>query len=87
MVNFSPKLEDAKNDQLRDWINNHQPNFGKLSSDELTRRTIVKLEETIKKFNVRTSKQTEKLIQLTWGIIGLTIVMVVGLIIQIILAI
>ena len=57
-----------------------------LASDELTRRSIRKLERTIQQYNKQTSKQTQKMIRLTWGIVGLTIVMVAGLIIQIILA-
>ena len=86
MNNFSPKIEDATDEQLRSGINSHNPHFGQLESDELTRRVIKKLEETIKKFNKQASKQTQKMIQLTWGIVGLTITMIVGLIIQIILA-
>ena len=57
-----------------------------LASDELTRRSIRKLERTIQQYNKQTSKQTQKMIRLTWGIVVLTIVMVAGLIIQIILA-
>jgi len=47
---------------------------------------INKLTETIEKYNEQTSKQTQKMIRLTWGIVGLTIVMVIGLVIQIVLA-
>lgn len=57
-----------------------------LASDELTRRTIRKLGETIEVFNNQSSKQTEKLVKLTWWIVGLTIIMVAGLTVQIILA-
>lgn len=47
---------------------------------------INKLTKTIETFNEQSSKQTEKLVKLTWWIVGLTIIMVAGLVIQIILA-
>lgn len=47
---------------------------------------INKLTETIETFNEQSSKQTGKMIRLTWWIVGLTIVMVIGLAIQIIFA-
>ncbi|PIT96902.1 hypothetical protein COT82_00710 [Candidatus Campbellbacteria bacterium CG10_big_fil_rev_8_21_14_0_10_35_52] len=47
---------------------------------------VNKLTTTIEIFNKQSSKQTDKLVKLTWWIVGLTIVMVIGLIIQIILA-
>jgi len=45
-----------------------------------------KLTKTIEIFNEQSSKQTEKMIRLTWWIVGLTVVMVIGLAIQIILS-
>lgn len=47
---------------------------------------INKLTKTIETFNEQSSKQTGKMIRLTWWIVGLTIVMVIGLVVQIILA-
>lgn len=86
MSNFSPKLQDATDEQLMNMVNELDFRVVPLASDELTRRTIRKLEKTIEVFNNQSSKQTEKLVKLTRGIVGLTVVMVVGLIIQIILA-
>jgi len=86
MSNFSPKLQDTTEEQLMHMINELDFRVVPLASDELTRRTIRKLEKTIKVFNNQSSKQTKKLIKLTWWIVGLTIVMVIGLIIQVILA-
>ena len=86
MSNFSPKLQDATDEQLMHMVNELDFRVVPLASDELTRRTIRKLEKTIEVFNNQSSKQTEKLVKLTWWIVGLTIVMVLGLIIQIILA-
>jgi len=85
MSNFSPKLEDATDEQLMYMINKLDPRYATLASDELTRRTVKKLEKAIRVFNDQSLIQTEKLIKLTWGIIGLTIVMALGLVIQIIL--
>jgi len=86
MTNFSPRLEDSKDDQLWQLINQSSPHYGSLASDELTRRALNKLQETIKTFNDQSSKQTDKLVGLTWWIVGLTVAMLAGLIIQIILA-
>ncbi len=86
MSNFSPKLQDATDEQLMNMVNELDFRVVPLASDELTRRAIRKLEKTIEAFNNQSSKQTDKLVKLTWWIVGLTIVMVVGLIIQIILA-
>lgn len=87
MSNFSPKLEKATNDQLLYMINELSPNFTILASDELTRRTLEKLQDTIRIYNDQSARQTDKLINLTWGIIVLTVLMLLGLVIQIIVAI
>lgn len=86
MSNFEKKLENASEDELRRWINELDFRVVPLASDELTRRALDKLQETIQVFNKQSSKQTQKIIRLTWGIVGLTIAMLVGLVIQIVLA-
>lgn len=48
---------------------------------------INKLTKTIEIFNDQSSKQTNKMIWLTWGIVGLTLVMIFGICYQIYLAI
>ncbi len=83
MSNFSPKLEDATDKELMHIVNELDFRVVPLASDELTRRTVKTLEKTISSFNDQSSKQTEKIIKLTWWIVGLTVVMVLGLIIQI----
>ena len=45
------------------------------------------LEETLKKFNEETSKQTRQLLILTWVMTILTVLMTIGVVIQIYLAI
>jgi hypothetical protein len=86
MSNFSPKIEDSTEDQLNFIINELDARYGALASNELLKRAVNKLQETIKTFNEQSSKQTEKMIKLTWWIVGLTIAMFVGVAIQIILA-
>ena len=85
MSNFSPKLEDATDEELMNMINELDFRVVPLASDELTRRTIKRLRETIETFNKQSWKQTQKMIQLTRYIVGLTIVMIFGLVVQIIL--
>lgn len=87
MTNFSPNLEDSTDEQLWQLINQSSPHYGSLASDELTRRALNKLQETIKIFNIQSSTQTEKMIRLTKWITVLTAVMVIGLFVQIYLAI
>jgi len=86
MSNFSPKLEEAADEQLKYWINEFDFRVVPLASDELTRRTVNKLRETIEIFNKQASKQTQRMLRLTWLIVGLTIAMLAGLIVQIIAA-
>ncbi|MBI2123816.1 MAG: hypothetical protein HYU04_01085 [Candidatus Wildermuthbacteria bacterium] len=86
MSNFSPKLEDATDEQLMNMVNELDFRVVPLASDELTRRSAKKLHETIETFNQQSSKQTKKMIGLTWWIVGLTVIMVLGLVIQIILS-
>ncbi len=86
MSNFSPKLEDSTDEQLKFSINEHNPHYASLSSDELSRRGTEKLRKTITSFNNQSSSQTKELIRLTKWITALTAVMVVGLLVQIYLA-
>ncbi len=85
MSNFAPKLQDSNDDQLWHLINESNPHYASLASDELTRRSLRELQQTISTFNDQSSRQTEKMIRLTRWIVGLTIVMIAGLIVQIIL--
>jgi hypothetical protein len=83
MSNFSPKLEDATDEELKHWINEYDFRIVPLASDELTRRHLKGLRKSIRLFNKRSSEQTEKMIKLTRWIVGLTIFMILGIIIQI----
>lgn len=83
MANFAKNLEDATKEELYSWVNQLDFRVVPLASDELTRRSLNDLRETIETFNKQSSKQTDKLVRLTWWIVGLTVVMVIGLAIQI----
>ncbi len=65
MTNFAKKLEDASNKELYSWINELDFRVVPLASDELTRRALNQLQEAIETFNEQSSKQTEKMINLT----------------------
>jgi hypothetical protein len=86
MSNFSPKLEDATDKELRYMVNELDFRVVPLASDELTRRCLNELQKTIQIFNEQSSKQTEKMLYLTYFIAFFTVILVIGLIIQIILA-
>jgi hypothetical protein len=61
MVNFSPKLEDQSDEQLKNNINTHQPDFASLSSNELTRRSLDGLRKTIVDLDKSNKKYTHAL--------------------------
>ena len=86
MSTFSPKIEDSTEKQLSFIINELDARYGAIASNELLKRAVNKLEETIKVFNEQSSKQTDKMLFLTYLIAFLTSVMVIGLVVQIILA-
>ena len=86
MRNFEKKLEEATEEELYFWVNERDFRIVHLASDELTRRSLNKLRETMRIFNNKSSKQTQEIIRLTRWIVGLTIIMVIGLIVQIILS-
>ncbi|MFA6227084.1 MAG: hypothetical protein WC631_01200 [Candidatus Paceibacterota bacterium] len=46
MSNFSPRLEDATEKQLKYWINETDANLASLASEELTRRRFEQFDKT-----------------------------------------
>ena len=74
MSNFSPKLENSTDEQLRYSINEHNPNFASLSSDELTRRSLDKLRETTVELDKSNKKYTRAL-----GMFALLQIIIAGL--------
>ena len=56
MQNFATKIEDSTEEQLKHSINEHNPHFASLSSDELTRRSLDKLQKSFTDFDKSTSK-------------------------------
>lgn len=78
MSNFSPKLEDSSDKQLWRLINESNPNYTLLASDELTRRTMDMLNGSIKKLDEGTGRYNQFLIVLTWVMFLLTVVTLVA---------
>ena len=63
MANFAKNLEEASDEELYLWINQLAFNVVPLASDELTRRTLNKLQETI----VNLDKKNERLqVRIFW---------------------
>lgn len=87
MSNFGKDLGKASDEELYNWVNQLDFRVVPLASDELTRRALKKTRDATKSFNKKSSEQTEKVIFLTKWIVGLTIIMTIGLIIQIFIAI
>jgi len=86
MINFPKKFKDANDEELIHWIENDNFDVTPLASDELTRRTLNELKKTIQNFNEESSRQTKKMVLLTWSVVILTIAMFLVLVIQVILA-
>ncbi len=59
-----------------------QVSLGQWSGSDAT----IALHKTIKAYHAETSRQTDKLIGLTWAITGLTGAMLIGLVVQIYIA-
>lgn len=65
MSNFEKKLEDASEEDLKYWVNERMPPWVSLASDELTRRSLQKLQNTIQDLDKNTKNYSGKLIDLT----------------------
>jgi hypothetical protein len=74
MVNFPQKLEDTSDEQLRDGIQHHSPHFGQLESEELTRRVLKSLHETISESNKNSKELEIANYRLQWIMVILTAV-------------
>lgn len=57
MANFAKKLEEATEEELYSWVNELDPNFVKLASDELTRRAIGSKEKNKIKIQKKTPQK------------------------------
>jgi hypothetical protein len=65
MSNFEKKLEDASEEDLRRWINEQDFRVVPLVSDELTRRSLKRLQKTIQDLDKNTMRYSRRLIDLT----------------------
>lgn len=76
-MNFEKPLQDATDEELMRWVNQHNYQVVPLASDELTRRTLKNLQEEIKKFNKSTEKSNKVLIALTLTLLVVGVVQIV----------
>ena len=85
MSNFFPQLEDATDEQLRHMINELDFRVVTLASDELTRRMLFKLINTIVSLDEKNEKLQKKIFALTVvGIIlaAFQMIQILGIIIE-----
>ncbi|HCA66720.1 MAG: hypothetical protein A2249_00090 [Candidatus Jacksonbacteria bacterium RIFOXYA2_FULL_44_7] len=72
MSNFHPKLQDDTDEHLMYMINELDFRGGNLASDELTRRTLNKLRETIINLDEKNEKLQKRIFWLTIVGVALT---------------
>jgi hypothetical protein len=51
MPNFSPKLQEATDEQLKNWIDEINPQYAPLASEELTRRRFEEFNKSTSYFS------------------------------------
>ena len=76
MSNFSPKLQDATDEQLMNMINELDFRAVPLASDELTRRSIEKLNQTMEKMDKTSEKYSLAMMNLAFITLFLTLVQI-----------
>lgn len=86
MSNFSPKIEDMSESELRNAINEYSSDWALIASNEVTKRSLDSLHDTITVFNKQSSEQTEKMLFLTYLMAFCTVIMLVVGLIQIYIA-
>jgi hypothetical protein len=84
MANFGRKLEEATKEDLYFDVNNLNPTYGSLASDELTRRDLRELKESLDKFSSSSDKYSKELVFLTYVLVFLTIILSIPLLIELI---
>jgi len=71
MSNFEKNLSDFTEDELRQKTNQWGPDFAGLASDELTRRSLDRLQKTFVDFDKSTSRYSKVIIVLTVSLLVL----------------
>src|SRR4051812_49228292 len=84
--NFAKPLQDATNEELLLWINTMDPNYAKLASDELTRRNLKTLHETMDVGIIQSQKSSEIQERLTKVLFILTVVQLLVALFQLLLS-
>src|SRR5258706_15192117 len=85
MSNFAKKLEDATYAELLNWINELDPNFTKLASDELTRCSVKKLNESVDNSTLQAKKSSDIAEKFTAALFLLAVVQLLVAVFQLIL--
>ena len=65
MPNFSSKLEDASDGELKHWLNENDSGKASLASEELTRRSLVSLQKSLEESNKSTKRYSRHMFDLS----------------------
>lgn len=76
MSSFTPKLQDSSDDRLRYLIDESNPQYAALASDELTRREMEKLKNSIDGLNSSSLYYSRIIAALTLILLGLGLIQV-----------
>ncbi len=76
MSNFAPKLQDATEDQLMYMVNELDFRVVPLASDELTRRSIKKLDQSIRDMDKSSSKYSQVMMNLSWVMLFVAVIQI-----------
>ena len=86
MANFPKKVEDATNTELLSWVNQLDFRVVHLASDELTRRSIKRLNESIDKSTVQSKESSDTAERFTAALFLLAVVQLLVALFQLILS-
>ncbi len=77
MSNFEKKLEDASEEDLKCWVNERTHDVVHFASDELTRRSLQRLQNTIQDLDKNTMRYSRRLIDLTFLLFFVALIQIV----------
>ena len=86
MKNFSKNVEDATDVELLSWVNQLDFRVVHLASDELTRRSVKKLNESIDKSTLQAKESSDTAERFTAALFLLSVVQLLVAVFQLILS-
>ncbi len=86
MTNFAKNVQEATETELLLWVNTLDPNYTKLASDELTRRTIKRLNESVDKSTLQAKESSDVSERFTAALFLLAVAQLLVAVFQLILS-